>query len=70
MPNSPHGNGLSKSVADMHPIAKVSVGQILGLVEAIDESGDPRTSRRSLRRSRWTSTAWDPLSMQQSSWVS
>ncbi len=28
-----------KSLADMHPIAKVSVGQILGLVEAIDEVG-------------------------------
>ncbi len=26
-------------MADMHPIAKVSVGQILGLVEAIDEVG-------------------------------
>ncbi len=39
MPNSPPANGLSKPLADMHPIAKVSVGQILGLVEAIDEVG-------------------------------
>ncbi len=39
MPNSPPTNGLSKPLADMHPIAKVSVGQILGLVEAIDEVG-------------------------------
>ncbi len=39
MLNSPHGNGPSKSLADMHPIARVSVGQILGLVEAIDEVG-------------------------------
>ncbi len=39
MPNSPHGNGPSKPLVDMHPIAKVSVGQILGLVEAVDEVG-------------------------------
>ena len=39
MTNSPHANGPSKSLADMHPIAKVSVGQVLGLVEAIDEVG-------------------------------
>ena len=39
MPNSAPTNGPSKSLADMHPIAKVSVGQILGLVEAIDEVG-------------------------------
>ena len=39
MPNSPQVDGPSKSLADMHPIAKVSVGQILGLVEAIDEVG-------------------------------
>ena len=39
MPNSRPANGPSKSLADMHPIAKVSVGQILGLVEAIDEVG-------------------------------
>ena len=39
MPNTPQVNGPSKSLADMHPIAKVSVGQILGLVEAIDEVG-------------------------------
>lgn len=39
MPNTPQVNGGSKSLADMHPIAKVSVGQILGLVEAIDEVG-------------------------------
>lgn len=39
MPNSPQANGPPKSLADMHPIAKVSVGQILGLVEAIDEVG-------------------------------
>ncbi len=39
MPNTPPANGLSKSLVDMHPIAKVSVGQILGLVEAIDEVG-------------------------------
>lgn len=39
MPNSPHADGSSKSLADMHRIAKVSVGQVLGLVEAIDEVG-------------------------------
>ncbi len=39
MPNTPQVNGPSKPLADMHPIAKVSVGQILGLVEAIDEVG-------------------------------
>ena len=39
MPNSPEAHGPSKYLADMHPIAKVSVGQILGLVEAIDEVG-------------------------------
>ncbi len=39
MPNSPPANGPSKPLSDMHPIAKVSVGQILGLVEAIDEVG-------------------------------
>ncbi len=39
MPNSPQENGPSKPLADMHPIARVSVGQILGLVEAIDEVG-------------------------------
>ncbi len=39
MPNTPQANGPSKPLADMHPIAKVSVGQILGLVEAIDEVG-------------------------------
>ncbi len=39
MPNSEQGHGPSKSLADMHPIARVSVGQILGLVEAIDEVG-------------------------------
>ncbi len=39
MPNSQEPHSLSKSLADMHPIAKVSVGQILGLVEAIDEVG-------------------------------
>ena len=39
MPNTAQGHGPSKPLADMHPIAKVSVGQILGLVEAIDEVG-------------------------------
>lgn len=39
MPNSQDTNGPGKPLADMHPIAKVSVGQILGLVEAIDEVG-------------------------------
>ncbi len=39
MPNTPETNGLSNRLADMHPIARVSVGQILGLVEAIDEVG-------------------------------
>ncbi len=39
MPNSDQAHEPSKSLADMHPIAKVSVGQILGLVEAIDEVG-------------------------------
>ena len=39
MPNSAEKHGPAKSLADMHPIAKVSVGQILGLVEAIDEVG-------------------------------
>ena len=39
MPNSPPANEPWKLLADMHPIAKVSVGQILGLVEAIDEVG-------------------------------
>ncbi len=39
MPNTPAANGPSKPLADMHPIARVSVGQILGLVEAIDEVG-------------------------------
>lgn len=39
MPNTPEANGRSKRLADIHPIAKVSVGQILGLVEAIDEVG-------------------------------
>ncbi len=39
MPNSPHADGPAKALADMHPIAKVSVGQVLGLVEAVDEVG-------------------------------
>ncbi len=39
MPNTPEANGASKPLADMHPIARVSVGQILGLVEAVDEVG-------------------------------
>ncbi len=39
MPNSQDTNGPTKPLVDMHPIAKVSVGQILGLVEAIDEVG-------------------------------
>jgi len=39
VPNSPHTDEPSKPLADMHPISKVSVGQILGLVEAIDEVG-------------------------------
>ncbi len=39
MPNSQDMDGPAKPVPDMHPIAKVSVGQILGLVEAIDEVG-------------------------------
>lgn len=39
MPNTQHGNPPSKSLADMRPISQVSVGQVLGLVEAIDEVG-------------------------------
>lgn len=39
MPNSRDRNGPTKPLVDMHPIARVSVGQILGLVEAIDEVG-------------------------------
>ena len=39
MPTTPRADGLSKPLVDMHPIARVSVGQILGLVEAIDEVG-------------------------------
>lgn len=39
MPNTQDMNGPARPLADMHPIAKVSVGQILGLVEAIDEVG-------------------------------
>ena len=39
MPNTPHAHEPPRSLSDMHPIAKVSVGQILGLVEAIDEVG-------------------------------
>ncbi len=39
MPNTDQAHGPTKSLADMHPIAKVSAGQILGLVEAIDEVG-------------------------------
>ncbi len=39
MPNTPHAHEPPKSLPDMHPISKVSVGQILGLVEAIDEVG-------------------------------
>ncbi len=39
MPNTPETNRGPKPLADMHPIAKVSVGQILGLVEAVDEVG-------------------------------
>jgi len=37
--NSGEGDGRTGGVTDFHPIAKVSVGQILGLVEAIDEVG-------------------------------
>ena len=39
MSNSGEGVGRGGGVTDFHPIAKVSVGQILGLVEAIDEVG-------------------------------
>ena len=39
MSNSGEGVGRTGGVTDFHPIAKVSVGQILGLVEAIDEVG-------------------------------
>lgn len=39
MPNTQERNQPSKSLADMHPISQVSVGQVLGLVEAIDEVG-------------------------------
>ena len=39
MPNTQERNLPSKSLADMHPISQVSVGQVLGLVEAIDEVG-------------------------------
>jgi hypothetical protein len=37
--NSQEGNAPSKPLVEMHPIAKVPVGQILGLVEAVDEVG-------------------------------
>lgn len=39
MSNSGESVGRPGAVTDFHPIAKVSVGQILGLVEAIDEVG-------------------------------
>ncbi len=39
MPNSEEPHPPLTSLAELHPIAKVSVGQILGLVEAIDEVG-------------------------------
>ncbi len=39
MPNTQDTNQPSTPLADMHPIAQVSVGQVLGLVEAIDEVG-------------------------------
>ena len=39
MSNIGNDDGRAGVVTDFHPIAKVSVGQILGLVEAIDEVG-------------------------------
>ena len=39
MSNSGDDDGRPGMLTDFHPIAKVSVGQILGLVEAIDEVG-------------------------------
>lgn len=39
MSNSGEGDGRRVAVADYRSIAKVSVGQILGLVEAVDEVG-------------------------------
>ncbi len=39
MSNSGESVGRPGALTDFHPIAKVSVGQILGLVEAIDEVG-------------------------------
>ena len=39
MSNSPEDVGRTGAVADLRSIAKVSVGQILGLVEAVDEVG-------------------------------
>lgn len=39
MSNIGHDDGRNMAVADFRSIAKVSVGQILGLVEAVDEVG-------------------------------
>jgi NitT/TauT family transport system ATP-binding protein len=39
MSNSGEGDGRTGALTDFHPISKVSVGQILGLIEAIDEVG-------------------------------
>ena len=39
MSNSGNDDGRPGMLTDFHPFAKVSVGQILGLVEAIDEVG-------------------------------
>ncbi len=39
MSNSGDGLGPPKRVKDVHSISKASVGQILGLVEAVDEAG-------------------------------
>ena len=39
MSNSPKDDGRTGPLADMHPIAKVSLSQVVGLVEAVDEQG-------------------------------
>src|SRR6266545_765236 len=39
MPNSGDDVGPPKRVKDFHSISKASVGQVLGLVEAVDEAG-------------------------------
>ena len=39
MSNTPDRDKPSRRPADMHPIAKVHLGQVIGLVEAVDEVG-------------------------------